>query len=102
MLMPRFMEVLLETTGRERELFIDAAIACDDGKALREFVRQCGGTRHYILFGHEPRCELFEYLTRKEYGGDTCFTRISDEKEIGDITVRGIIATAKLYLEGQM
>lgn len=99
MLMPRFMETLMETTGAERELFVDAAIAADDMSALHEFVAQGGAAQDYVLFGHLSRCRIFEYLVRKEYGGGPRFTTVSDKKEIGNITIQGVIAVAKEYIQ---
>ena len=89
----------METTGAERELFADAAIAADDMSAFHEFVAQGGAAQNYVLFGHRSRCRIFEYLVRKEYGGGPRFTTVSDKKEIGNITIQGVIAVAKEYIQ---
>lgn len=95
MLMPRFMEVLLETTGKERQLFVDAAIAEDDMKALDEFLGQGYHARQYILFGHPERCQLYTYLLRERLGEDIAITSITDKEAIFGLTIQGAMAIAK-------
>ncbi len=99
MLMPRFMEVLLHTSGEERMLFVDAAIAVDDMKAFREFVAQGYGASKYILFGHESRCRLYDCLIRRYLGDETEVESIYDPQVIADLTIKGAVSTARSVLE---
>ena len=94
MLMPRFMQVLLETSSDERILFINAAIAVDDIKAFMEFKSQGYDTRNYLFFGHESRCSLYTYLIRKEFGEDIKIESIYDNDIIAGLTVKGSAAVA--------
>jgi 2-dehydro-3-deoxygalactonokinase len=94
MLMPRFMQVLLKTSGNERILFTNAAIAADDIKAFQEFKNQGFGTKNYILFGHESRCHLYSYLINREFGADCKIQSIYDNDRIAYLTVKGAISVA--------
>jgi len=100
MLMPRFMQVLLETSGDERILFINAAIAVDDIKAFMEFKSQGYDTKNYLFFGHESRCNLYSYLIRKEFGDDTKIESIYDNDIIAGLTVKGSVAVASNFIKG--
>lgn len=99
MLMPRFMQVLLKTDSAERSLFVDAAIAMDDMKALKEFEAQGFGTDEYILFGHEIRQRLYEYMLHKYVNAAPSVTHISDPERISELTIKGAVITARRILE---
>lgn len=98
MLMPRFMEVLLKTTSRERCLFVDAAIAEDDMRAFEEFHAQGYGADRYILLGHKERCELYTYLIHKRFGETIQISSISDYDRIFDLTIKGALCVAESVL----
>lgn len=99
LLMPRFMQVLLKTNADERKTFIDASIAASDIKAFREFEAQGYGTKLYILFGHQERCRILEYMLFKEYGGKVKVQSIYDKQQIAEITVAGSFKVATEYLK---
>ncbi|HHV18099.1 MAG TPA: hypothetical protein GXZ27_04495 [Thermoanaerobacterales bacterium] len=99
MLMPRFMQVLLKTNSEERTLFVDAAIAVDDMKAFMDFNNQGYKTSKYILFGHRLRCKLYTYLIKQYLGSDVEVESIYDEQAIADMTIKGVIITAKNILK---
>lgn len=98
-LIPRFMQVLLKTDYRERRAFIDAAIAIDDLKALKEFDRQKNTAKRYILFGHQSRCDLYEYLLKQQYGDSIEVIKVSDKEKLGKLTVKGAVEVANRYNE---
>ena len=98
-LIPRFMQVLLKTDYRERRAFIDAAIAIDDLKALKEFDRQKNTAKRYILFGHQSRCDLYEYLLKQQYGDSIEVIKVSDKEKLGELTVKGAVEVANRYNE---
>lgn len=100
LLMPRFMEVLLDTTGAERDLFADAAIAYDDMNAYEEFIAQGNAADDYVLFGHQSRCEMFQYLLRKRGHNIRNIISVYDKAEISALTVDGVITTAA-YIIGE-
>lgn len=99
MLMPRFMQVLLKTNSEERTLFVDAAIAVDDMKAFIDFNNQGYKTPKYILFGHHARCKLYTYLIKQYLGNEIDVESIYDEQAIADMTIKGVIITAKNILK---
>ena len=101
MLMPRFMQVLIETNGEERNLFINAGIAADDMDALREFAAQGYGADRYILVGPKGRCELYDAMLRRTFGDDLAITHIEDKKQIAELTVQGAVAVAAKILTGE-
>ena len=94
LLMPRFLQVLLKTDGRERNIFANAAIAADDLKAFDEMRKKGYLSGHYIFYGHENRCRMYEYLLKKRYGEDLKIEFIYDQEEIGKLTVQGAVAIA--------
>ncbi|MHA1875524.1 MAG: 2-dehydro-3-deoxygalactonokinase, partial [Promethearchaeota archaeon] len=67
LLMPRFMEVLLKNSWYERDLFLNAAISCEDLKVLKEFslLNFSLSESNFILIGHQRRCRLLKYFLVK-------------------------------------
>jgi len=99
MMIPRFMQVLLKTDYKERQLFIDASIAVDDIKIIDEFINQGYLSNKYILFGHDLRCQLYSYLIKEKYGDALNIINVSDPEKLSDLTVKGAIAIAMRYNE---
>lgn len=94
MMIPRFMQVLLTTDYKERNLFLDTGIAVDDMKIISEFERQGHIAKTFILFGHESRCKLYAYLLGQKYGDSVKVISVSDKEKLSQLTVRGAIAIA--------
>lgn len=101
MMIPRFMQVLLTTDYKERNLFLDTGIAVDDMKIISEFERQGHVAKTFILFGHESRCRLYKYLLEKKYGGGVKVICVSDKEKLSELTVRGAVAIANRHRELQ-
>lgn len=99
MLIPRFMQVLLKTDYKERNLFIDAGIASDDMRMIEEFNRQGYHADTYVLFGHQSRCEIYDYLIHKKFGSSLQVITLSDKEKLSALTVRGAIKVAQKYRE---
>jgi len=99
-MIPRFLQVLLKTDFRERNLFIDAAIAADDMRMIEEFESQGYQARKYILFGQESRCALYAYLLRRR-NADVEVVCASDSQKLSDIMVKGAIRIVKKYKQIQ-
>ena len=99
MLIPRLMQVLLKTDYKERNLFIDAAIAADDMRLIAEFERQGHFAQKYILFGHASRCKIYAYLLEKHCPKDTEIVSVSDPNRLAQLTVRGAMRIATRYQE---
>lgn len=96
-MIPRFLQVLLQTDYHERNLFMDAAVAADDMRLLEEFERQGHHANRYILFGHEERCTVYSYLIHKMFGDSTEVISVSDKKRLSELTVKGAVTIAKRY-----
>lgn len=94
LLMPRFLQVLLKTNSRERDIFANAAIAADDLKAFEEMRKRGYDSGSYIFYGHESRCRMYEYLLKKRFGDKLSLTSIFDKREIAELTVQGAVAVA--------
>lgn len=95
LLMPRFMETLLDTNSQERIWFLDAAIAADDMKAFDEMITMGLGTNRYIFYGHESRCELYEKMLRMKYGDGMIVESISEKEDVDNLTIQGVIQIAQ-------
>lgn len=99
-MIPRFLQVLLKTDFKERNLFIDAAIAADDMRMVEEFEHQGYQARKYILFGQGSRCTLYEYLLHK-MRADVEVVCVSDSEKLSGIMVKGAVRIAKKYQQIQ-
>lgn len=97
LMIPRFMQVLLKTDYKERNLFLDSAIAADNMSLIAEFIRQGYKADKYILFGHKARCEIYSYLIIKTFGDHLNVISISDKDKLSQLTVRGAINIIKKY-----
>lgn len=90
MLMPRFMEVLLDTKSYERRLFVEAAIASEDVKIFYELDHIDGMNKDtdYIFIGHKSRCRIYEKLVRR-LGIKGEIISIWDKEAVDDFAVQG-------------
>lgn len=96
LMMPRFMEVLLETEWYERELFFSSAIACEDLRALND-CDLLGFNRDstFVLVGHRERSKLYRYLLKEKYGAVRHIEHITEDDEIDRLAIDGAIAVAR-------
>ena len=96
LLMPRFMEVLLDTEGFERRLFVEAALAAEDIKIFNEADNIPGLNKDtdYIFIGHKLRCRIYEKFAR-QLGVKGNITSIWDKQEIDDFVVQGDVQISK-------
>jgi len=99
MIIPRFMQVLLKTDYKERQLFVDASIAADDMKGVVEFHKRGCRADTYILFGHKSRCRLYAHMIRKHFKDNVDIIQVSDKNKLSELTVRGAIRIANTYRE---
>jgi len=96
LMMPRFMEVLLETEWYEREFFFSSAIACEDLRALNDFdLLGFKKESSFVLVGHKERNRLYGYLLKEKYGAVKHIQEISEEEQIDRLAIDGAIAVAK-------
>jgi len=97
LLMPRFMEVLLKNTWYERDLFLDAAISCEDLKVLKEFslLNFSLSESNFILVGQQRRCRLLKYLLVKYRNIKREIRIIYKKEEIDQLGISGAINIAQ-------
>lgn len=97
LMMPRFMEVLLETSWFERELFINTAIATEDLIVINEFKNlNFSVNSDFVLLGHKNRCDIFSYLLCKRYKiPKENIKYINNEEDISNLSINGAIAICK-------
>nr|WP_072514790.1 2-dehydro-3-deoxygalactonokinase [Ndongobacter massiliensis] len=98
-MMPRFLQVLMQSNSKERRTFIDAAIAADDLSAFHEMHEQGHHASYYLLYGHKSRCEMYTYMLKKEFGNTLTVENIYDKNELDQLTVTGSIAIALEKIE---
>lgn len=98
-MMPRFLQVLMRSNSEERRTFIDAAIAADDLNAFHEMQDQGFLAEHYLLYGHQSRCEMYAYMLKKEFGDHITVESIYEKEELDGLTVNGSIAVALRAIE---
>jgi len=105
LIMPRFMEVLLQTKWYERELFVNSAICVDDLKVLNDFkLLDISLTdSSYLLVGHKIRCNILSYMLKEYHKVENEIKIISNKEEIDQLSIQGAIAIAKKvgYLKGE-
>lgn len=99
LLMPRFMETLLDTNSLERLWFIDAVIAVDDMKVFDEMIQMGYGSDRYIFYGHEERTKIYELLLKKKYGDKIIVDCITDKEDIDNLTIAGVMEIAQNIID---
>ena len=96
LMIPRFMDVLMKTKWHERKLFVEAAIATEDLRALDRFsALKFNRNAQYVLCGPERRCSLFKYLLNQAIKPEKEIIAISDSEEIDMLSIKGSIYLAK-------
>ena len=96
LLMPRFLDVLLKTKWYERKLFVEAAIAAEDMKALYQFESLNFPVKtNFILVGPKGRCSIYEYMLKKKMQVAGDILRITDTDEIDLLSIKGVLHLAK-------
>lgn len=94
LLMPRFMEVLLQTSSAERQTFVNAAIAADDMLAFDEFASLGFGCDNYVLFGHAGRCDMYAGMLRRKFPSARVAS-VSSEDDLNAITTAGVLSVLR-------
>lgn len=96
LLLPRFMESFTYMTDKDRLTFLDAVIAIEDMKAIKDYYGQGKySTKTYYFIGQKSRCQLFaNVLTRKYPNAEIV---ILDGKEKNrDISIIGALQIANI------
>lgn len=96
LLMPRFMDTLVKTRWQERKLFVEAAIATEDMRAVNGF-KAIGLPEKtgYILVGDPIRCRIYEYLLKEKLKIADSVSCITDVTKIDSLSIKGAIFLAQ-------
>ena len=97
LMMGRFMDVLLHSAWYERKLFIEAALACEDMKALEQF-ETMGFPRDtpITLVGGKDRCKLYTYVLQEQFGWKGRIDSITVTEEIDQLNIQGSLHIARI------
>jgi 2-dehydro-3-deoxygalactonokinase len=95
-LMPRFMDVLLNTQWYERELFLNSAITSEDLRTMNDF-GLLGFDRYnsFVLVGNKKRSDIYKYLLEEKVRSTRDITQICEQDEIDRLSIDGAIEVAK-------
>ena len=96
LLMPRFMDTLVKTRWQERKLFVEAAIATEDMRAVHGFKAMGFPEKtSYILVGDPIRCRIYEYLLKEKLKIADSVSSITDVYKIDMLSIKGAIFLAR-------
>lgn len=96
LLLPRFMDVLLETQWYERKLFVESIIASEDLNCLsqlREF--NLTPSEKVVLIGAPRRSSIYEYLLKEKMNVKN-IKKITEKRDIDYLSISGAFQIAKL------
>lgn len=95
MMLPRFLDVLLETRWYERELFFDALIAAEDMLSigmLNDFDEAC--KKNFVFVGLPSRCRLYEFIV-KTIMPEATISSICETEKVDSLSIDGILNIVK-------
>jgi 2-dehydro-3-deoxygalactonokinase len=96
-IIPRILDILLETEWWEREFFLEACFASEDLCALQQFVpMRFPIDTYFILIGRERRCSIYEYLLRKKALLSKDIMSITEEHDIETLSIKGALYLVSL------
>ncbi|MFW6139703.1 MAG: 2-dehydro-3-deoxygalactonokinase, partial [Spirochaetota bacterium] len=97
LLMPRFLDTLLDTKWYQRKLFVESLIASEDMKSMNQF-QPLGfpSDTNFILIGSGRRCAIYEYLLKNKVGINKDIVKITADDEVDMLGIRGAISIANL------
>lgn len=96
LLMPRFLDTLVETKWYERKLFVEGAIASEDIRVTRLFASlHFSLDTHFILLGIKKRCLIYEYLLKEKIGIKKDIWVLTETQDVDRLSIQGSIHLAK-------
>jgi len=96
LLMPRFLDVLLDTKWYERRLFVEAVIAAEDTRVISQFDElDFPVETSFVLIGDKERCAIYEHLLRNKQDLKQDIFAITDPEAIDRLSIDGAIYLAK-------
>lgn len=95
MMLPRFLDVLLDTKWYQRELFFESLIAAEDMLSIGQLeMFDPVFRKRFVFVGLPSRCRLYEYVVRQNLP-DAEVTSISDPTEIDRMSIDGVLEIVK-------
>ncbi len=95
LLMTRFMDVLMHTQWYERKLFVEACIATEDIRALRQFeVLGLAMDTPYVLLGKHQRCMIYKDVMERKTSLDQSITIVSESEAVDSLSIQGLLLLA--------
>jgi 2-dehydro-3-deoxygalactonokinase len=93
MLMPRFMQVLMDSSTIDRRNFINACIAVEDLNILCE-CDALGFTERtdMYLFGNASVCDIYRRLLERRYDNTISIVTLTEKNQTRDLTIAGSLA----------
>jgi 2-dehydro-3-deoxygalactonokinase len=96
LLMPRFLDVLLDTKWYERRLFVQAAIAAEDTRVIGQFdALGFPVETSFVLIGDKERCAIYAHLLKNKIGIKQDILTIADPEAIDRLSIDGAIYLAR-------
>lgn len=98
-LLPRFMESFTDMNALERRMYLNAVIAVEDLKAIREYYGEgIYAAKQYYFIGQKERCQLFEKVLRYEQS-DVEVEILDGREKNRDISIIAVLKIMKEYEE---
>ncbi|NLF27077.1 MAG: hypothetical protein GX592_04190 [Clostridiales bacterium] len=95
MMLPRFLDVLLDTQWYQRKHFYESLIAAEDMLAIGQLDHFDPVFRkRFVFVGLPGRCRLYEFVVRQNLP-DAEVRSISDAAEIDRLSIDGVLEIAK-------
>lgn len=97
LMMPRFMDVLMPTEWYERKLFVEAAIAAEDMKAISMLptsISENNQQMPMIIIGKKSRCRLYREVLQNLAKMPFNVSVISETEAIDMLHIQGILRVA--------
>ena len=97
LLLPRFMETFTDMNALERRTYLDAVIALEDIKAIKDYLSEGQfSTKTYFIVGQKNRCQLFSHILKK-FHSDANIVLITNSEDIREIAVIGACAIVEKF-----
>lgn len=95
LMLPRFLDVLLNTKWYERELFYESLIAAEDMLAIGQ-LDDFGPDfqKRFMFVGLSGRCRLYEHIVKQVFP-EARVSAITDAAQIDQLSIQGILEIAR-------
>lgn len=92
LMIPRFMDTLMDTTAAQRRGFMETALAVEDMQALKEYPRRgFSSAAPFVLIGNAARCGIYARVLRRFLGKDHPVLAISEREDIESLAIGGAL-----------